>query len=71
MKAILVHEIGSFVMSDVDVPKPATGNVLLHVNVAGLCRTDLKIIRAGHKDLVLPPYRAKRLWGRYANWVMV
>ena len=54
MKAILVHEIGSFVMSDVDVPKPATGNVLLHVNVAGLCRTDLKIIRAGHKDLILP-----------------
>jgi L-iditol 2-dehydrogenase len=54
MKAVLVHEIGSFVMSDIDVPKPATGNVLLHVNVAGLCRTDLKIIRVGHRDLVLP-----------------
>lgn len=54
MKAIMVNEIGSFVMSNIDIPKPAAGEVLLRVHVAGLCRTDLKIIKVGHRDLVLP-----------------
>lgn len=54
MKAVIVEEIGSFAISEVDVPMPAAGDVLLRVNVTGLCRTDLKIIRSGHRDLVLP-----------------
>jgi L-iditol 2-dehydrogenase len=54
MKAVMVNEIGSFAIIEIEVPKPAAGNVLMHVNVTGLCRTDLKIIRAGHRDLVLP-----------------
>lgn len=54
MKAVIVEEIGSFTIGDVDIPVPATDHVLVRVNVTGLCRTDLKIIRAGHRDLVLP-----------------
>lgn len=54
MKAVIVREIGSFDISNMDIPRPGTGSVLLRVNVTGLCRTDLKIIRAGHRDLVLP-----------------
>jgi len=54
MKAVIVEEIGSFTIGDIDIPVPATDNVLVQVNVTGLCRTDLKIIRAGHRDLVLP-----------------
>ena len=54
MKAVIVEEIGSFTIGDVDIPIPATNHVLVRVNVTGLCRTDLKIIRVGHRDLVLP-----------------
>ena len=54
MKAIVVRKIGSFVICDINIPQPSAGNVLLRVNVTGLCRTDLKIIRIGHRDLVLP-----------------
>jgi len=54
MKAVIVEEIGSFAIGDVDIPVPATDHVLVQVNVTGLCRTDLKIIRVGHRDLVLP-----------------
>jgi L-iditol 2-dehydrogenase len=54
MKAVMVNEIGSFSLTEIDTPKPTSDQVLLRVNVTGLCRTDLKIIRVGHKDLVLP-----------------
>ncbi len=54
MKAVVVNEIGSFVITEIDIPEPAPGHVLIRVKIAGLCRTDLKIIRAGHRDLVLP-----------------
>lgn len=54
MKAIVVKEIGSFELTDMDKPRPCLDEVLVKVAVAGLCRTDLKIIEAGHRDLVLP-----------------
>lgn len=54
MKAILVEKIGSFTIRDTEIPKPGTDEVLVKVHVTGLCRTDLKIIRSGHRDLVLP-----------------
>jgi L-iditol 2-dehydrogenase len=54
MKAVVVEEVGSFTIKDIDIPKPGPGDVLLRVNVTGLCRTDLKLIRTGHRDLILP-----------------
>ena len=54
MLAVVVERIGSFVMARRDIPVPGPGEVLVRVSVAGLCRTDLKIIRVGHRDLVLP-----------------
>lgn len=54
MKAIVIEEIGSFHIKDINVPEPGHGEVLVKVNVTGLCRTDLKIIRKGHRDLTLP-----------------
>ncbi|MDH4231148.1 MAG: alcohol dehydrogenase catalytic domain-containing protein [Nitrospirota bacterium] len=54
MKAIVVEEIGSFSITEMDIPVPGEAEVLIRVSVTGLCRTDLKIIRAGHRDLVLP-----------------
>jgi len=54
MQAVSVREIGSFQFEQRPVPQPGPGEVLLRVTVTGLCRTDLKIIQVGHRDLVLP-----------------
>ena len=54
MKAILIEHIGSFFVREVPVPAIGAHDVLVRVTVTGLCRTDLKIVRAGHRDLVLP-----------------
>jgi L-iditol 2-dehydrogenase len=54
MKAILVKSIGSFELTEIAAPILQPGEVLVKVAVAGLCRTDLKIIETGHRDLVLP-----------------
>jgi L-iditol 2-dehydrogenase len=54
MRAVVVREIGSFENTRVTVEAPRRDEVLIKVLVTGLCRTDLKIIEAGHRDLVLP-----------------
>lgn len=54
MKCIRVAEVGRFEMTQAPVRPPGPEEVLIKVVVAGLCRTDLKLIRAGHRDLILP-----------------
>lgn len=64
MGCIVVTEIGSFEMAQRPVAAPGTGEVLVQVAVTGLCRTDLKLIRAGHRDLVLPRIPGEEVVGR-------
>ena len=54
MSAILVREIGSFGWTRVPLRDLEEDEVLIEVEVTGLCRTDLKLIRVGHRDLTLP-----------------
>ena len=54
MKAVVVEQIGSFSIREIEIPKVSPEEVLVRVQVTGLCRTDLKIVRVGHRDLVLP-----------------
>lgn len=54
MNAVVVEKIGSFTIQERDIPRPGRDEVLLRVTVTGVCRTDLKLIRVGHRDLVLP-----------------
>jgi L-iditol 2-dehydrogenase len=54
MQAIVIREVGGFELGDVPVPEPGPGEALVRVSVTGLCRTDLKIVRHGHRDLTLP-----------------
>lgn len=63
MQAIVVKAIGCFELTNVPKPSPGTGEVLIEVAVAGLCRTDLKIIEVGHRDLVLPRIPAEEVAG--------
>ncbi len=54
MSAVLVREIGAFELATVPVRDLEADEVLIEVEVTGLCRTDLKLIRVGHRDLTLP-----------------
>lgn len=54
MKAVTVSGIDSYILEEKPVPMPGLGQALVKVAVTGLCRTDLKLIRSGHRDLVLP-----------------
>ena len=54
MQAVVIREVGGFELADVPVPEPGPGEALVRVSVTGLCRTDLKIVRHGHRDLTLP-----------------
>lgn len=64
MKAVVVEEIGSFTIQEREIPHPGKGEVLLQVTVTGVCRTDLKLIRVGHRDLVLPRIPGEEVVGR-------
>jgi L-iditol 2-dehydrogenase len=63
MNAVMVSQIGAFEYVDAPVPEPAQGEVLVHVAVAGLCRTDIKLIDVGHRDLTLPRIPAEEVVG--------
>ncbi len=54
MPSVQVVEIGRFEFREMPVQPPGDDEVLICVAVTGLCRTDLKIVRVGHRDLVLP-----------------
>ena len=63
MKAIVVPRIGTFDYTDRPIPEPEAGEVLIRVSVSGLCRTDLKLIEVGHRDLELPRIPAEEVVG--------
>ncbi|MCE5245144.1 MAG: alcohol dehydrogenase catalytic domain-containing protein [Desulfobacteraceae bacterium] len=54
MSAIRVSRIGAFEWTTVPLRDIGEDEVLIEVEVTGLCRTDLKLIRVGHRDLTLP-----------------
>jgi len=66
MKAVTVTGIDSFVYENRAVPVPEPGQVLVKVAVTGLCRTDLKLIRSGHRDLILPRIPGEEVVGSVA-----
>jgi L-iditol 2-dehydrogenase len=54
VKCIQITRIKSFEKKDIDIQDPGEDEVLIKVHVTGVCRTDLKIIQHGHRDLILP-----------------
>ena len=57
MQAVLIHEVGGF---ELGLRRPRASRARTgrspgaRASVTGLCRTDLKIVRHGHRDLTLP-----------------
>lgn len=64
MTCIRVPRIGRFDIARVPVQAPGPDEVLIAVSVTGLCRTDLKLIRVGHRDLALPRIPGEEVVGR-------
>ncbi len=67
MKAVTVSAIGAFDWGERPIPRPGKGQVLVRVAVTGLCRTDLKLIRSGHRDLTLPRIPGEEVVGVVAE----
>jgi L-iditol 2-dehydrogenase len=67
MDCIQVTEVGDFRWKRLPVRAPQGGEVLVKVAVTGVCRTDLKLIRVGHRDLVLPRVPGEEVVGTIAE----
>lgn len=67
MECIVVKQVGAFEVTRLPVRRPEPGEVLVRVLVTGLCRTDLKLIRVGHRDLVLPRVPGEEVVGEIAD----
>jgi L-iditol 2-dehydrogenase len=66
MPSVQVVAIGRFEFREMPVQPPRENDVLIRVEVTGLCRTDLKIVRVGHRDLVLPRVPGEEVVGTVA-----
>jgi len=67
MRAAVVKD-GAFAIREVPVPSPAAGDLLVKVEAASLCGTDLRILRAGHRKM---PAGTERVLGHEFAGVVV
>ena len=54
MKAMMLEKPGKLLMKDLEIPDCGHGEVLIKVKVCNICRTDLKCITMGQRDLIYP-----------------
>jgi L-iditol 2-dehydrogenase len=54
MKALVVNAPGDFGVAEVPVPACPAGGMLLRVHACGLCGSDLRTLRHGHRRVTLP-----------------
>lgn len=54
MKAIVLHDVMSWSVDEVPVPEVPHGGMLVRVQACGLCGSDLRTIRSGHKNVTFP-----------------
>ncbi len=53
-KAVVVDGVDTYHLESRLLSDPGEADALIQVEIAGFCGTDLKLIRKGHRDLVLP-----------------
>ncbi|MGE0085231.1 MAG: alcohol dehydrogenase catalytic domain-containing protein [Desulfococcaceae bacterium] len=54
MYSLQLEKAGVLKEKDIPIPKPESGEVLLSVTHCAVCRTDAKMWKQGHRDLILP-----------------
>lgn len=67
MQSLLLNTIGSLRVESTSEPVPKTGEVLLQVSHCAVCRTDAKIWKYGHRDLVLPRIPGHEICGKISG----
>lgn len=67
MKAAVVKEIGKVVVEDVPVPSIEDGGVLLKVEAAAICGTDVRIFNYGHAKVRFPWILGHEMAGTIAD----
>jgi L-iditol 2-dehydrogenase len=66
MKAVVLHDADDMRLEEVPVPEPGAGEVLLRVNVASICMTDVKVM---HRRLAGQPDQPFIMGHEYAGTV--
>ncbi len=54
MKAVVIKAPMDFGVEEVPVPKPEPGDLLVKVKACGLCGSDLRTLRSGHRKVKFP-----------------
>lgn len=54
MKAAVLKGIGDLEIEDIDIPSCNHADILIKVESCAICKTDVKMFHAGHRDLKLP-----------------
>jgi L-iditol 2-dehydrogenase len=54
MKAVVVHAPQNFAVEEVPMPESEPDGLMLKVNACGLCGSDLRTLRSGHRKITLP-----------------
>jgi len=63
MKAAVLESTGNLIIRELPTPLCRAGEVLVKVNACGICRTDIKCMTVGQRDLVLPRVLGHELAG--------
>ncbi len=67
MQSLFLNTNGSLRMESTSEPVPKAGEVLLQVSHCAVCRTDAKIWKYGHRDLVPPRIPGHEICGRVSG----
>lgn len=54
MKAAILKRVGEMEVMEFERPRVVSGGLLVEVGASGICHTDVKMYRKGHRDLKLP-----------------
>ncbi|MCX7856393.1 MAG: alcohol dehydrogenase catalytic domain-containing protein [Deltaproteobacteria bacterium] len=64
MKALILKKVGLYKLDNAPQPRPGPDEVVIEVKIAGFCSTDLKVLKYGHRDLVLPCIPGEEVVGK-------
>lgn len=67
MKVALLKKVGKLILTDVKQPRCKADGVLIKIMACAICRTDVKMIQSGHRDLVLPRILGHEISGKVAK----
>jgi L-iditol 2-dehydrogenase len=54
VKALQLKGVGKIGIEEIPIPQPQKGQTLMKIRSSAICRTDAKMWKMGHRDLILP-----------------